>query len=644
MDFTKPILRALTLAKTEQSHVNYKTVTEKAAEYLANITGSGIDDYLKQFVLRETEEMFNQRKQITNSINPAIANSLMKPFYKVSRNNNVKKIYDFKDEKINSKVEIMLNDFNGDKIDNTDGFETWLKTRFIELSFSDPNGFVVLEWNAASKTETIKPIPFEVSSKEALNFEYNGSELVWLFVKNEIQYFKFVGGKTTTEAGAKYTLYGIGYTITIEQVDREYRAQNGLELENNQRYEEWQNKTFVMTLHETNLGFVPAFRIGYARDLATKGKSFVNPFDAAMPYFRKALKTVSELDITMTGHVFPQKLQYIQACTGASPQEPCYNGKTTTGTTCAACNGTGFKTITTAQEAIYLKMPESKEDFLPLNEMLVYKAPPIELVEFQNKYVKELKQEAHLAVYNSNMFLTSEYAKTATEVDSNMEGIYDAIEPFTERFSKAWRLVVYTCAVLSGFNENSDKFDLMHQFPSDPKLKTLSILYSDLKAVNDSGAPSFTRDVINNDIAEIIFSGDDAGLNKYKVRHEFFPFNGKSNDEIILFIGSQYVSENTKILYSNFEAIFNEIEFSDKNFYQKKHAEQKEILEKMVEKFKTEIIKNEPFNLDFGQLGAAAGSETEQNSGSNDGNTDDNSNSDANSEAIDNSDGNVPEV
>ena len=50
-----------------------------------------------------------------------------------------------------------------EKIDNTAGFETWLKTRFVELSFGDPNGFIVIEWDAVGVNETIKPRPFEVS-------------------------------------------------------------------------------------------------------------------------------------------------------------------------------------------------------------------------------------------------------------------------------------------------------------------------------------------------------------------------------------------------------------------------------------------------------------------------------------------------
>ena len=643
MDFTKPILRAVTLAKTEQAHKNHGRVKDLADEYLANITGEGIEKYLKQFVVRESEQMFAQRVALTNSINPAVANSLMKPFYKVSRNNSVARAYDFKDEKINKKVEIMLNDFNGDKIDNTAGFETWLKTRFVELSFGDPNGFIVIEWDAVGVNETIKPRPFEVSSHEAINYEYKGAELQWLFVKNAIKFFKLVGGKTTAEDGAKYTLYGVGYTVVLEQVDKAYREENGLILAGNQTYVEFNKNTFLQSIYETKLGFVPAFRVGYIRDLATKGDSFVNPFHSAMPYFRKALKTTSELDITMTGHVFPQKLQYLQPCQGASATESCFNGKNPTGGTCSACNGSGFKTITTAQEAIYLKMPESKDEMIPLNDILVYKAPPIELVKFQNDYVKELKQEAHLAVYNSNMFITPDIqsAKTATEVDSNMEGIYDALEPFTEKYSKIWRLVVYTCAVLAGYNETKDDFNLIHQFPADPKLKTISLLLQDLQKVNESGAPSFTRDVINNDIAEIIFTGDDEALEKYKIRHKFYPFNGKTTDEISLQLSSQYVSEETKILYSNFEAIFTEIEINDDKFYQKKYKEQRQIVDETVKKWKDEILKSEPIAIDFGNLGGSGSQNQNQNqNGDNAGNQ----TGDQNAGASQNNDGNPPAV
>ena len=222
-----------------------------------------------------------------------------------------------------------------------------------------------------------------------------------------------------------------------------------------------------------------------------------------------------------------------------------------------------------------------------------------------------------------------------------MEGIYDALEPFTEKYSKIWRLVVYTCAVLAGYNENKDDFNLIHQFPADPKLKTMSLLLQDLQKVNESGAPSFTRDVINNDIAEIIFTGDDEALEKYKIRHKFYPFNGKTTDEISLQLSSQYVSEETKILYSNFEAIFTEIEINDEKFYQKKYKEQRQIVDEIVQKWKDEILKSEPIAIDFGNLGGSGSQNQNQNqNGDNAGNQ----TGDQNAGTNQNNDGNPPAV
>ena len=616
----KAVTLTTTLAATKEKHLNYNKTVELMNEYSAHITGENIGKYLKRFTPRENKAMFAQRLLLTNSINPAIASSLMKPFYKVSRNNNVAKKYDFKNDKINEAVKIMLNDFNGQKVDDTDGFENWLKTRFIELSFADPNGFIVIEWDAVAANDTIKPRPFEVNSNDVLNYEYKGEELLWLFLCNKIKFFtQDLSGNITAKDGEKFTLYGIGYTITFEECDREYRAKNGLELEANQEYKVVKDKTYLLTTYITNLGFVPAFKVGYARDLATKGKTFINPFHAAMPYFRKALKTTSELDITMTGHVFPQKLQYVRPCQGASLTEPCQDGKNPKGETCGACQGTGFRTVTSAQEALYLPMPDDPRDMIPLDQILVYKSPPIELVEFQNKYVKELKQEAHLAVYNSNMFITpdGQFAKTATEIDSNMDGIYDALEPFTEKYSKIWKFVVYTCAVLAGMNEQSDEFELLHSFPPDPKLKTLTILIADLKAINESGAPSFMRDITNKDIAEIAFNGDEESLLKYKVKHLFYPYNGLSQDEIAMQLSSQFVSDNTKILYANFEAIFTDIEKENPKFYYLQYKKQDEIVVAMIEKFKEEILKSEPMAIDFTSVTGAGtqGAQDGQNIG-----------------------------
>lgn len=621
MEIDKIILKATTLANTGETHANYDRVTELAREYEAHITGEGIDEYLRRFVTREDEAMFKQRKELTVSINPAVASSLIKPFQKVARNNNVVRKYDFKNQTINDRVALAINEFNSDNLDDTDGLEVWLKTRFLELSFSDPNAWIVLEWDAVDKGDTIKPRPFEVPSADALNYEFIGEELQWLFVKTSTVFYKIDGGagavnldsvKIKAETGSKFTFYGKGATVSISQVDRRYYDLNGINLEPNQTFIRIKNVDYIRSVYDTKLEFVPAFRVGYARDLKTKGKTFLNPFHPAMPYFRKALKTSSELDITMSGHVFPQKLQYIEKCSGGEVDgtpTSCSNGvDPISGNKCPACNGRGFRTITSAQEAIYLPMPESKEEFIPLDEILIYKSPPIELVKFQDEYIRSLKQDAHLAVYNSNMFLVSDaqFAKTATEIDSNMEGIYDSLEPFTEKYSKIWKHVVYTSAILSGLSPEFNDFELIHAFPADPKLKTVAVLLNEMKSANESDAPSFLRDILTRDIAEIMFNGDEEALRKFNVRRRFYPFNGKTTEEISVLLATQYVSDRTKILYANFEAIFTEIEKTVPKFYLLPIEKQWEVVEAKIDAFKSEIIKSDPIPINFAGTGTGA--------------------------------------
>ena len=212
-----------------------------------------------------------------------------------------------------------------------------------------------------------------------------------------------------------------------------------------------------------------------------------------------------------------------------------------------------------------------------------------------------------------NAVTDAQFAKTATEVNTNMEGVYDAIEPFTEKFSKVWKFIVYTCAILAGFNEQSDDFDLLHAFPPDPKLKTLTVLLGDLQKINESGAPSFMRDITNQDIAEIVLNGDEQGLLRYKVKHSFYPFNGFSSEEVAMQLASQYVSDDTKILHSNFDAIFTKIEKKHKNFYEMPYDKQAPIVDEFVKQFKDEILKSEPMAIDFSNV--TGGGLPQQNNG-----------------------------
>lgn len=603
MDFTEKLTKFKKKKSSNKKHADYKRTVDLAKEYKAHVSGVGIDEYLKRFAKREDEEMFEQRKRLTNSISQSVASSLQKPFYKVARNKNVKKKFSLKGDKTREEiVQKMISGFYGTNELNTKGIDFWLKNRFIELTFTDPNAFVVIEWEAKPENVPLEPYPYEVNSIDAYDYIYKHGVLNELFTRQSetIIYLDKDGAEKEKVVDA-FTLYEIGSSLKVVEYCPKYFEAKGIVIDETRQVTFVENEIhFIATYNETNLDFIPAFRVGYIRDTATDGRTFVNPFESAMPYFRKALKAVSELDLSITLHTFPQKLQYVTKCKGKGTKK-CNNGMVSgTQTVCSECKGSGLQIHTSGQDAIYFPLPDTPDEMFDLDKILVYKQPPIDLIKFQDEYVRNLKKDAHLSVYNSNMFLAEDpqFAKTATEVNTNTQGIFDTLFPYTEKFSEVWKTAVKVFVRLSGFLTD---FELIHIFPTDLEIKTVAVLMAELKLANESEAPSYFRDAILEEIANQVYEGDELGREKHFTRHKFFPFSGKTETEIQFLMASPYVSNFTKVLYANFEAIFTDIEKAVPNFYKLNYNLQWEKLNEFVKPYLEEInSQNEPLRIDFG--------------------------------------------
>ena len=603
MDFTEKLTKFKKKKSSNKKHADYQRTVDLAKEYKAHVSGVGIDDYLKRFAKREDEEMFEQRKRLTNSISQSVASSLQKPFYKVARNKNVKKKFTLKGDKTREEiVQKMISGFYGTNELNTKGLDFWLKNRFIELTFTDPNAFVVIEWEAKPENVPLEPYPYEVNSIDAYDYIYKHGVLNELFTRQSetIIYLDKDGAEKEKVVDA-FTLYEIGSSLKVVEYCPKYFEAKGIVIDETRQVTFVENEIhFIATYNETNLDFIPAFRVGYIRDTATDGRTFVNPFESAMPYFRKALKAVSELDLSITLHTFPQKLQYVTKCKGKGTKK-CNNGMISgTQTVCSECKGSGLQIHTSGQDAIYFPLPDDKTEMFDLDKILVYKQPPIDLIKFQDDYVRNLKKDAHLSVYNSNMFLAEDpqFAKTATEVNTNTQGIFDTLFPYTEKFSEVWKTAVKVFVRLSGFLTD---FELIHIFPTDLEIKTVAVLMAELKLANESEAPSYFRDAILQEIANQVYEGDELGQLKHFTRHRFFPFSGKTETEIQFLMASPYVSNFTKVLYANFEAIFTDIEKALPNFYKLNYNTQWEKLNEFAKPYLDEInSQNEPIRIDFG--------------------------------------------
>lgn len=603
MDIAQKLERFKKMIKTKKKHLDYQRTVDLAKEYKAHVSGVGIEEYLKRFNQREDEEMFAQRKRLTNAISQSVAASLMKPFNKVSRNKNIKNKFNLKSDKVREEVvKQMSAGFYGTNELNTKGLDYWLRNRFIELTFTDPNAFLMIEWTPKPLDQPVEPYPYEITSENVFYYKYVNGVLTQIFSRQkETMYYLDKDGVEQEKAIDAFTLYEIGSSMKVVEYDPKQFAAEGNVIDESYQYSYKEGKSyFLVTYNETKLDFIPAFRVGYMRDTATDGRTFVNPFESAMPYFRKALKAVSELDLSITLHTFPQKIMYVYPCQGVTKVKKCNGGFLADGSQCTKCKGSGFQLAGSGQDAIMLKLPDNpqQQDIVDLDKLIAYKTPPIELIKFQNEYVKGLKTDSHLSVYNSNQLLAydPQFAKTATEVDSNTEGIYDTLFPYTEKFSEVWKTIMKIFVRIAGFDGD---FELIHIFPTDLRLKTMSVLMSELKTANESKAPSYFRDAILEEIANQIYEGDDLGKLKHFTRHKFFPFSGKTETEIQFLMASSYVSNFTKVLYANFEAIFTDIEKAVPNFYKMKYDQQWETLNEYAKPYVDEITAQSGVTLDL---------------------------------------------
>ena len=200
------------VVKNNKTHQDYKRVVDLADLYYKLTTGDKISDLLKQIITRESEKEFEQRKNITESICPAILNSTKLPFQKATRKPPIVREIDFATNADDKKLELeqFIRTYLGDK-----SLEMYLEYAFTDYNYSDPNAFLITEFSDFNPNlEKAKPYPFIVTSSEAIMFEYHNEIFDYLIVKLPITFLD----KEVEQPGFKFTMYLGLDTIEFTQV------------------------------------------------------------------------------------------------------------------------------------------------------------------------------------------------------------------------------------------------------------------------------------------------------------------------------------------------------------------------------------------------------------------------------------------
>lgn len=579
--------------KHNRKHKHYARVTNLADMYTKLFTGENIESLLKRFAKREDEAMFEQRKELYQSVMPAVANNLGRVFVKPLRSSRVFSSINYGKEGDSTRLEELQgkikNFFQGE---SESGVDAYLRSRWVDLVKLDPNAFFVTEFEAFdSKVEKAKPYPVEYSSKECINYEYKSGVLQWLITEVSILYKQKDGKGFKYTAGSKYNLYLEDNAIVFTEVDEKEKLTDLPDPVFTTIEVKGKKRVFTVETFSTKSKGVPAIRVGYEMDPITSGTTCLSIFHPAVAFFKKELKAGSELDISMALHAFPQKLQYAKRCEGDKDSNmPCKDGRTPNGSICKKCKGTSISPVhTTGQDVILVPFPKDGTDPIDLEKILVYKSPDIELIKFQDEYVDKLTEKARKAIFGGTTKTQKTGLVTATEADYSMDDTYDTLHPFGQKYSAVWLFFVRQIAV---YTDNDAGLELYHKFPNDLKLKTLQQLYAERKEAKDAGLGQHILDAIDIDIQELLYADDQDTLAKIRIKSMFYPFSGKAPGDVQGIITAGKTTRYLEVLYNHFEIIFDQIEaeHGDK-WYVLSYKKQKTDLEARVKSLITEIDK-----------------------------------------------------
>lgn len=568
------------IVEKKYRHPDYERTVELANKYRAFITGEGLDPYLQRFVPTEPDDLFQQRVRITKHIVSGVCKNLIDVAFKVPRSNSITKVIGYVKDKEEQRLDLIktLSKFNGDEGNHDD----YMGKQFIELSYIDPNAFLIIEWPKTDGKNLAQPYPLEMLSESVLDLKYDKKVLQYLICSTDIGYVSYlkdrsviftkvnpelIGGEPieTTDTYKVVVIGQIKYLITSPQ-----------------------NVYQITETIPHNFGFVPAVRVGYYSDLVTR-TSYVNPIHYAFPTLEKTLKLNSEFDLTAALVAHPQKIQYVRE---KCDYDGCYEGKLKDGTTCPQCKGTGIGDISTSvQHVLTIPFPKDKDEFYPLDQLMVYKSPDVSILEWQEKAIDRLTEKCRSIVFNTDIFDRAEIADTATGKNIDLQNVYDSLYAFALKFSRVWEFIVETSAKII---QRDKGLVCLFSFSKDFKMKSIDQLIADLGAANTANAGPAITSHITNDIMRIIYEDAPESLKRFETREFYNPFSGKTPNEILMLLGSSTLTtQYNKILYVHLNDIFDtlEVEQSEagKDFYKLDRKIQMNLIKEKVDAIVKEV-------------------------------------------------------
>lgn len=577
--YTPDELKSLFISIVENGtrHKHYDRTVDYAKFCEKIMTGEGQDELIVSYKPRETDEQKQQRISITNSRTKFIAGKVYGAFAEVERADNVIKKLNYASDDDATKSKIAEIKQRLDVFHSNNSLEKYLHEAVRHLNFYDPNAFVLVEMHPHDPIKG-KPYtyPVEVYSEQAYNYERHNGVLQYIVVEHITKHDK--------QNLSKFTMYAPDVAFVLEELPfgskREVlEGQEKIEMKRGGK-----SHFFVFEAFETKSKICPAVQVGYIKDAKTNRETFVSPLDPAEHLFLDVINTKSEYDLARALHGFVQKFAYADDCQYQEYEkdfiDTCRSGTMTSGGTCPKCEGTGLMFHTSVQDIILRRMPDGKDEHIPLSQMVHFVEIPESIIDRWKKDLKELETDIGVAIFNTDTFDRSEIAATATEKRLDLRNVHNTLAAFAANECRIYK----HCALITAVHtQNDEGLQIERKYP-DFNVETVAELLARRATAIAANAPYPIVNAIDAVIIEKQASGDRDSVAKIQAWERHKPFKSKSEAERMFILAQLPYNSFEVVLWTYFDEICTDVEMaSPLPFHLISFEGQKEMIKAVVD-------------------------------------------------------------
>lgn len=588
--------------KHDRTHPFYDDVVEYANLCTALISGEGCKDLLQQIVTRETGEQFQLRGKLFYPLPPSICAKARVPFTQVTRVDGTITETSWEGETgpDNPKKKKLTDAF--DKFYGERSFEDYLNERFLDLNRTDPNAFVVVEFEPFDPvSDRAKPYPLEIFSDQAINYGKTFDRVDWLIAKFPHTYTDTQGNSVE---GKRFVMY-FGWVFDMRQIEHDEKLPEIAVMPdgksnppakfriNTESYELITNAPFSNRQKPEFQGL----QVGHKHHPDVKKPWYVSSIHPGINRMLSTLKAGSEEGLVWALLAHPRLFMFLPKCEGdAENDDSCIDGKSRkTGKNCAVCNGAGRRLPSGVLDAMTFPLPDSKEEVaVALKDMVHHHSPDVAIIQALSEHLRKIEEEALHDIFTSTTHERGKVTATATEIGVDAEARNNAVLPYARKYSHAFGKLG---RITAAFVDADKGLTIRKSIPEDLGMESLQQMLANLQVAKPVGSPDIVGHLDERIMVKML-TNRPLELKKYHVRKRFRPLTSVSEDMRASAIASGDVTLYDKTLLLQENEIYAAMD-TIPNFYYLEESEQAKLIRAKVEEIMDRIKEEKANDIDF---------------------------------------------